>query len=182
MSRYATLFAILAVAGVMAGGAGAQNAAPPYGLPLSATITDVETSDLAAAANAGIASALDRQGKILTANRGAQGLNLLSRMGDARSGSIVRIRVQFANLPQRALAPRLLANGREIGYPIGEAVANDKGVEIGFVILPRALSSFNFDRDAPVELAVQMGDDERTKSILRSPRAVDAIRAALAPR
>ena len=103
----------------------------------------------------------------------------IERLLDKPASAVLRIRVRFVNLPQRALAPVLLANNQVVGHAVGGVEEVSGGVEVEFLIVPQLVGNVRIDPDAPMELSVQMGEDPRTKAVLRSDRAVTALREAI---
>lgn len=168
---------VLIIALVKGVAAGAEE--PRYDTPLRASITGVEQSALNAPQNQDLAASLKRGRALAAEVPGQQAAPLTTRMLAAPESSVLRIRIQFEDLPQRALAPRLLANDRVIGHPVGELKRVKGGVEAEFLVLPQMVGNFYFDANAPVILAVQMGEDQRTRTPLSSPETVEALREAL---
>jgi hypothetical protein len=176
MSRTKLFLALAPAALIMGSEADAQ--APRYDTPLQATVTRVDRSALSAPQNRELATALERR-LALAEDAPGQTKTALTSRALAPESSVLRVKIRFAELPQRAMEPRLLANDRVIGSAVGELEQVEDGVEVEFVVFPEMVGNFYFDPDAPVDLAVQMGEDERTKSPLESAEAVDALRSAL---
>jgi hypothetical protein len=127
-----------------------------------------------------LTAALEHQRDLVT-RAPANKQTFAARVLGAPETRMLEVRVRFAELPQRALAPRLLANGHEVGFPLGRSKEGAGGVELTFVVLPQLIGSVSLHPKAPVELAVQMGDDPRTKSLLNAPELEKSLRDLLSP-
>lgn len=83
---------------------------------------------------------------------------------------VARVHVRIRNYLPRALEPTLLINGEKTGYSIGVVDVEDDVTTVGFVVPQHALLQDG------AKIAVQMGDDEETRSSLERPVSRSAIK------
>lgn len=172
------LFALVTATTIAWGGDGIAQA-KSYALPLDGTVTSVEASRLSEERNAGLREALERKRDLMAKAPAVTGLAPLERVLARPQSDVLRIRVRFAELPQRAMEPVLLVNDQAVGRAVGPVQQVEGGVEVEFLVLPQLAGTIRIAPDTPIELAVQMGEDRRTRSVLRSEEATKALREAL---
>lgn len=144
-----------------------ESLAQEYGLPLQAKIEKSEMLDSSLASSDGSdrIERLSRYAERSGTRSGYAGLEAMAA-GEEKQA---RITVSFDTLPQRALPPRLILNGRVIGIPDGDARPNGDGLVMDFIVLPSSAAdtgSSNEDGAEAAPLIVQLGDDTRTAAEL----------------
>lgn len=82
----------------------------------------------------------------------------------------VEVQVQVKDFLPRAMEPWLMVNGKKIGYSIGVISVENETTTLGFVV-----PEHNLMRDGS-EIAIQMGDEQRTRAILNQPMRRSAIK------
>ena len=172
------LMALVTATTIAWGGDGIAQA-KSYALPIGGAVTGVEASRLSAERNAGLREALERKRDLMVKAPAVTGLAPLERVLASPESDVLRIRVRFDELPQRAMEPVLLVNDQAVGRAVGAVEEVEGGVEVEFLVLPQLAGTLRIAPDAPIELAVQMGEDRRTRSVLRSEEAAKALREAL---
>ncbi len=82
----------------------------------------------------------------------------------------VEVQVQVKDFLPRAMEPWLMVNGKKTGYSIGVISVENDTTTLGFVV-----PEHNLMRDGS-EIAIQMGDEQRTRTILNQPLKRSAIK------
>lgn len=164
--KRSSIVALISLLGLLAAVAvNAQEKATVYDQPLEAWVVGFDQSVLSDARNTDLRRSIERVEALSTT--GAMN-DFVGGMRENPDSQVIRVALRFVDLPQRAQAPVILVNGVMAGFPFGAVKdLGDGMVEQTFVFDSSALArAREKDADGKLRLAVQMGDDIRTRQIL----------------
>lgn len=159
--------------------ANTQEKATVYDQPLEAWVVGFDQSALSDVRNTDLRSSVERM-EALSAT-GVMMSEFAVAIRENPDSQIIRVALRFMDMPQRAQAPVILVNGVKAGFPFG--AVNDLGdgmVEQTFVFVPAALArAREKGAEGKLGLAVQMGDDFRTRQLLDASEIAGQIERSL---
>lgn len=156
----------------------AQEKATVYDQPLEAWVVGFDQSALSDALNTDLRRSVERM--VALSATGVIG-EFARGMRENPDSKVIRSALRFMNLPQRAQAPVILVNGVQAGFPFGAVKdLGDGMVEQTFVFVPAALvRAREKDAQGRLGLAVQMGDDIRTRQVLDASEVARQIEKSM---